>query len=247
MEIAYIYDGSFPGLLTAVFTAFERREQPCVIAEEDGLQVSFGQRVSRIQSRDDLADRVEAGIRRKMGDEGYDNIWTAFLSCDTAKAVKIYRYIRLGMKLGVDIHSHISHEDVLPIINMNKYTGNEAHLLTGFVRFSLMENGVYFAKITPKNNVLPIIMPHFADRYSDQPFLIFDRPHKLAGVFDLKGWYLVEADGLTLPDIAEDEEQWRGLWRKFYNTISIKERANHKLRRGHLPKRYWENMTEILL
>jgi len=247
MEIAYIYDGTLPGLLTAVFTAYERKEDPYVIAEEDGLQVVFGQEAKRIAARDELSLRVEEGVKRKMGQEGYDNVWTAFLSCDTDRATKIYRYIRIGMKLGMKVHEHLSHDDVLQINKMNKYTGGEAHLLTGFVRFSLMENGIYYSKITPNNNVLPIIMPHFADRYSDQPFLIFDEGHRLAGIYDLKSWYLVEAEELTLPDLAGDEKEWRAMWRKFYDTIGIKERANHKLRMNHLPKRYWKNMTEILL
>jgi len=246
-DIAYIYDGTFPGLMTAVFTAYERREKPYVIAEEDSLQVIFGQQATHIATQEDWAVRVEDGVRKKMGQDGYYNIWTAFLSCDNDKATKIYRYIRLGMKLGMAVHDHISHDDVLNILSMNKHTGGEAHLLTGFVRFSRMENGVYYSKISPKNNVLPIIMPHFADRFSDQPMLVFDEVHHLAGVYDLKSWYLVEADELTLPDLAEDEKEWRAMWRKFYDTIGIKERANHKLRISHLPKRYWSNLTETLI
>lgn len=245
MEIAYLFDGSLAGLFTAVFTAYERRERPYVIAEEGDLQVVFGQRIELIETREELAARVEAGIRGKMGDEAYDQIWTAFLSGEEDRATKIYHYIRLGMKLGEAVHSHLSHEAVLAVNNMNRYTGQEAHLLKGFVRFSLMENGVYYAKITPVNSVLPIIMPHFAERYNDQPFLIFDEKHHLAGVYDLKEWYLVDTDDVTLPAPAEGEIQWRQMWRHFYETIGIRERANEKLRTNNLPKRYRHNMTEF--
>jgi probable DNA metabolism protein len=245
MEIAYIYDGTLDGLFTAIFTAYERGERPYVITEDGDLQVVFGQRIDHIATDGEKARRVEAGIRKTMGEAGYDAVWTAFLSGEKDRATKIYRFIRLGMKRGRAVLSHLSHADVLPILDMNKYTRNEAHLLTGFVRFSLMENGVYYAKITPNNNVLPIIMPHFADRYRDQALIIFDESHHLAGVYDLKEWYLVETEELTLPELAEGEKDWRTMWRHFYKTIGIKERVNHKLRVSHLPRRYWPNMTEF--
>ena len=247
MDIAYVYDGTLEGLFTAVFTAFRRKENPAVIAPEGRLQMALGQEVITIQTDSALSERVEKGIRQKMGDMVYEDIWTAFLSQDADKSTKIYRYICVGLKMGASVREHLAHEDVTAISHLNRHTGNEAHLLKGFVRFSLMENGVYYAKITPKNNVLPLLMPHFTDRYSDQPLLIYDETNRMAGVYDLREWYLVETDGITLPDIAEGEEEWRQMWKRFYGAIAIKERTNRKLRRGLMPKRYWGNMTETLL
>lgn len=34
-DVIYVYDGSFEGLLTAVFDSFESRELPCSIVAED--------------------------------------------------------------------------------------------------------------------------------------------------------------------------------------------------------------------
>lgn len=34
-DVIYVYDGSFEGLLTAVFESFESRELPCSIVAED--------------------------------------------------------------------------------------------------------------------------------------------------------------------------------------------------------------------
>ena len=39
--------------------------------------------------------------------------------------------------------------------------------------------------------------------------------------------------------------QYRHLWKRFYDTIEIKERRNPKLRMSNMPKRYWETMTEF--
>ncbi|MDL2233282.1 TIGR03915 family putative DNA repair protein [Ruminococcaceae bacterium OttesenSCG-928-L11] len=245
MELAYLYDDTFDGLLSAVFATYKRREEPYIIATGDNLQVMFGQEVVAIDTDFSHARRVESGIRKVMGADGWEAVRTAYLSHDGDRATKIYRYIRLGMKIGRAVATHLSHEDVQPILDMNRHTGNEAHLLTGFVRFSLMENGVYFARITPKNNVMPLILPHFAERFGDQPFLIHDPVHQIAGVFDLRDSYMVETDALNLPELAEGEEAWQKMWKRFYETIAIKERTNPKLRRTHMPMRYWHNMTEM--
>ena len=49
---------------------------------------------------------------------------------------------------------------------------------------------------------------------------------------------------LTVPAGAE-ELQYRRMWRKFYDTIAIAGRENPKCRMSHMPKRYWDNMTEF--
>ena len=43
----------------------------------------------------------------------------------------------------------------------------------------------------------------------------------------------------------EKEANYRLLWKRFYDTIAIKERENPKLRQTHMPKRYWNTMTEF--
>ena len=35
------------------------------------------------------------------------------------------------------------------------------------------------------------------------------------------------------------------MWKRFYDTIEIRERHNPKLRRTNMPQRYWETMTEF--
>ena len=48
---------------------------------------------------------------------------------------------------------------------------------------------------------------------------------------------------MALPD--EREANYRLLWKRFYDTIAIKERENPRLRQTHMPKRYWNTMTEF--
>ena len=43
----------------------------------------------------------------------------------------------------------------------------------------------------------------------------------------------------------ETEAAYRLLWKRFYDTVAIRERENPKLRMTHMPKRYWSTMTEF--
>jgi probable DNA metabolism protein len=245
MPISYTYDHTLDGLLSAVFAAYLYKEAPVEIVPHGLLQEAFGQNVREIETDETHARRVEKGIVAKAGSPCFTNVWTAFLSCEREKATRIYRYIRRGLEIGRGVYNNISHADVLPVENMLYAIRHEAHLLTGFTRFSEMENGAFYAKISPKNAVVPLIMPHFAERFNVQPFIVFDDIHGIAGVYDMKGWYMVETGHLDVPKPSDSEWDYRRMWKGFYEAIAIKERVNHKCRRSHMPLRFWPNMTEF--
>ena len=48
---------------------------------------------------------------------------------------------------------------------------------------------------------------------------------------------------MAAPD--QREAQFRRLWKKFYDTVAIEARYNPKTRMTHMPKRYWDTMTEF--
>ena len=44
---------------------------------------------------------------------------------------------------------------------------------------------------------------------------------------------------------SAEEAQYRRLWKRFYDTVEIKERHNPRKQMSSMPKRYWETMTEF--
>ena len=48
-----------------------------------------------------------------------------------------------------------------------------------------------------------------------------------------------------MPEKGEEEAFYRRLWKQYYNTIAVEGRYNPKCRMGHMPKRYWTDMTEF--
>ena len=118
------------------------------------------------------------------------------------------------------------------------------YLLKGFIRFSDY-GGMLAATITPKNFVLPRLAGHFMARYPNENFTICDKTHACALIYENRACRLAHIDELEFPPADEAEERYRALWKQCYRTIAIESRENPRCRMTHMPKRYWENMTEM--
>lgn len=244
-SIAYIIDDSLEGVLCAVFAAYERKERPVEVGPEQGMQLAFGQEAVKIFSDSVKAERVAAGFERKLGRGAYARLWTCALSSDPDRHSILYRYMRGVFDTGRRFALNLAHDDVLAYEKIHKAVSSEAHYHKEFARFSEMENGVYYSKITPKNNIISLVMPHFVERFSIQPMLLHDPVHELCAVYDMKSWYLIATSELNVPAPTAEEKDYRRLWKRFYDAICVEGRENPKCRRTHLPMRYWKNMTEF--
>lgn len=244
MSLIYLHDGSFEGFCTAVFEAYARRPAPDAI-DELGCQQTFGASYREIPTDDALADRVIEGVTRRAGSLVYERLWTAFLSDDPQKSQKLFRFLQLAMRTGPSVLQRLQDDRVHDVEKLVGPVGREAGLLIEFVRFSRLEGGVWYARIDPQYPVLPMIMPHFAERFSIQPFLIHDAAHSEVAVYDTHGWKIVRDADLSLPGPTEEEYEFRRLWKQFYDTAAIRERINPRLRMNHMPKKFWRNMTEF--
>ncbi len=243
--VIYRYDGTFDGLLTAVFEAYARRREVKAITARKELQMGWGQEEIVLTTDVEKARRVESGILKRMGGAALQRAEVCFWSGEEDKDTILYRYLRAGFDLGRRVYHSLTHPDVLAVEYLYRNITREEQRVQGFTRFSEMENGVCYASIAPRNSLVPLLMPHFADRFSIQPFLLHDTEHAMAGVYDGQGWYLVETDELEVPDVSRREQEFRRMWRQFYDAVAIAERRNHKLRQGMMPKWYWRNLTEF--
>lgn len=244
-DVVFLFDGSFDGLLSAVFAAFARRLNPADILPDGAVQQSLNTDYLFIPTEEDKAWRVAEGVRQKMGQVACEKIWTVYLSGEPEAGRKILSYIRLGMQQGLRIHRMLTDDRVIAINKLADLVTREAHMLTQFARFSALEGQVYFATVSPTYRVLPLIIPHFFDRFRDQPFLIHDTVHGEVGISRCSEWLITSDEGLSPPSHTEEETAYRAMWKTFYDTVSIRERYNPGLRRQLMPKKYWKNMVEM--
>lgn len=243
--LVYLFDGTFEGLLCCVFRAFVEKEIPEVVSTEEMQQLLLGQTTQRIATDPAHAQRVQQGFARKAGQQALTTAITAYHSGEEDKAYSVFRYLCLGFHIGRKITSLLAHPTVLKVQEMEQKVLGEVHLLKGFIRLQAMKNGVYFARLSPKSFALPFLMPHFVDRFSIQPLVLYDETHKVAGIYDTKEWKIFHAKEPYAIEFSQEEKHWQSLWQSFFSSITITERTNQKLQTNQCPKRYRSHMTEF--
>ena len=261
-----VFDGSLAGLLSVVFDAFavglrvdrlerEARHAPAMFAEP-----------VRVATDPAHARRVWAGLE-KFADFDRELVLRCWLfdttEADTDVAHLLVRMFRDGAWAAEDYRD----EAVFRCRQVHKKMFREIHRVHAFVRFAEAEDGLYFARIDPDFDVLPLAVDHFERRYQDQEWMIWDgrrdygfwyRPGSPRSVLvgrpgaghttDLEGGTAAAALEVgpadDAPAQASGEDAYRKLWRTYFDSVNIAERANPRLHRAHVPERYWRHLTE---
>ncbi len=242
-HVVYIYDGSFEGFLCCVFESVYLKEFPFdILREEEGQLTLLDARLILTEGK--KAERVRKSIPLRISQRALELAVRVFCSALARKEMLLLEFLLRGYKEGGKICFMLADPLVSPLLKAEKHLLGEAHLLKGFVRFA-DAGGALVAAISPKNFILPFIAQHFVMRYDKERFMIFDKTNKAALLYQGGNAEIVRVDGMEFPDISQEEERYQALWKGFYNTIAIKSRENPRCRMTHMPKRYWENMTEV--
>jgi len=276
----YTFDNTLDGLLTAVFDSFFLHQQPEMLLAE-GMQLPlFVDQQYQVVTDSEKAERVWKGLEKHLSKDGLHMITISWLSEERALNQPLFNFIckvfkkptpnpsllrgeTEGGQGRMDITQNASDEDVLAVRNTCRRVLHEQLRMKQFIRFQKAKDGTYLAVVSPDHNVLPLVIDHFADRFNDQPWLIYDAKrhygyyygaspdpsqggevirvtfeNEAAVPFDLSNGKL-DADVLS-----ENDKLFQDLWRTYFKAICIKERMNPKKQLSDMPRRYWKYMTE---
>ncbi len=250
-----LYDGSFEGLLTAIFEVFEYRFEPAEIISEH-LQsncVLFSE-FHQVDTDREKAERVLRKLEIPLGKDGISQLLKVYLSEDTDAERLILEAVRQSVRLPREnVLENYADPAMMQIAKINKSVAREVHRMHAFVRFEKLQDEVYFAKIEPDFNVLPLIIRHFRNRYRDQKWMIYDLKRGYGSFYDLEEVQMFEpapeqtAQLKRTPHLLHEEEKhYQKLWQRYFYKTNIPERKNLKLHVQSLPKRYWKYLTEKL-
>ncbi len=242
MDVIYCYDGSLNGFLSCVFASYVHKEIPAGFhSGEDVLYTLFDSRT--VPTNPEHAARVLRKVAA-LSPEAALLLRRGFLTCLPEKESHLFRFVAKLLRAGPGFLQNRSDETLFPIVKAVQHLHGEVHLLKGFVRFSEL-GGVLGGELAPKNRVLPVLGGHFAARFHNERFFLYDRTYKEA-LFHVPGQSVIRPlTDFQMAPPDETEARYRLLWKRFYDTIAIKERENPRLRMSNMPKRYWSTMTEF--
>lgn len=260
MRIIYVCEDSLTGIFSGIYEVWKRK----MTAEEAGLEVgdSFERRLfceyifCKAEERKALA--VIRMIQKNLGADVYEKISYALLSADRRKAEMVFRAMLEAKKLSRKdrLMEHLGNEAVRAVFGMYRQVSNEAHHYKGFVRFRELKNKTLFAKIEPKHAVLPCIAEHFADRFPQENWVIYDKTHEVFLIHEkgkryyfLQQYMCMKGDSGSAQNItggfSEEEMDYEALWEEFVQSISVAERENRALQNQNLPLRFRTNLVEF--
>ncbi|MEP6728545.1 MAG: TIGR03915 family putative DNA repair protein [Bacteroidota bacterium] len=247
-----VYDGSFEGLLTAIFEIYEYKMHDVKIYKEDEASPALFGKIHIATTEKLKSERVYNKLKERLTPVALSRFYKTYLSELPFIENCLLRYVQYILASKLPAENNYSQPDILMLHQTSRKVDREKHRMEAFVRFQLTKDELYYSIIQPDYNVLPLISKHFKERYADQRWLIYDARRKYGLYYDLKNVSGVEINfdidkndksGLaTIHD--EKEELYQQLWQQYFSSVNITARKNMKLHIQHMPKRYWCHLVE---
>ena len=236
----FICDGKCDSFFSAVFDAYFQTD--CIITSDSEVQLALDSQIVKVETDLEKSRRIQRGIQR-YDVEGVPDVVSVLRSCDGLKEQIAFEYIKLvferkaAIKKAYNLPQVIEFNDIL-----YKVTG-ETHRMKGFLRFMESSSGALYAPYSPDNDITDLLMPHFAERFASEKFVIHDLKRKLAGMYDGHSWVIAHV-GEAEVYLSEYEKTFETLWKCYYNAVNIKSRPHEKQMKGYMPVRYWKFLPE---
>ena len=239
-----IYDGSFEGFLTLVYEVYYQKLNPKKILKE--LPNSLILDDIRVIESDEIKSlKVLEALKKKFTKKHFETIFHIFM-CDSVEfELDLLHFIILGFKSQKELEN-INYPFVFNIQNLEKELFRYSHKMTGFIRFSELEDGTLYGKIETKFNIVYHLGTHFSERFNNQNYIIHDIKRKLAFVKIGNTHQVQEVATFDEPTMSVNEEKFSNLWKTFFASVAIQSRKNLKLQRQMVPLIYRTFMTEFI-
>lgn len=240
----YWCEDSLEGILTGIHTAYHSRYGHRFIRIREGEYLEQDLFSDSVRVETDLrkAESVARSIQEKISREAWEMVRRASLHYREGKAQDIYRFLNYGYQIGRSVVSFLGEEHIQRVVYDYKTVTREWERMMGFTRFRQLKDGSLYAQIGPKSNLIPLLAEHFADRFPEERWVLYDETRKLMAyhVPD-RGWSMMKGDITScLPnqESAKEQEEMEQCWQSFFESVAIEARKNLNRQQQMLPKYY---------
>ncbi|RCW56275.1 MULTISPECIES: TIGR03915 family putative DNA repair protein [Halanaerobium] len=242
----YIYDGSYQGLMTALYLAFKQREAPIKILSQTDFRDDLFYQTKTIITDIDKAAFFSEQIKNHISVQALNNIFHAYLSETEKLELYIFRYLFMGFKVGEKVDQYLTKNYVRQVQDLAHKVRHESHRLKGLIRLQEAAGGKYYAAVEPDYKTLVLLAPHFKNRFSTMNWIIHDLKREEAVIYSAedKEWLLIDLEKDFKPELSQKETEVQDLWRAFFSAVSIKNRRNRKVQQQFMPQKYWKHLIE---
>ncbi len=254
-KLVLVCENDIENILTGIYRAFEYCKQgylpedlDILVAGRDGYSMELFVKYETVTTDFDKATKTICHIRTKLGEYVYTDVLRVLCHYDNDRGYALFRFLYSCFKNGTSAADNLTDKYVIRVMELSRKSKNEVHLFLGFTRFKSC-NGILYAAIEPKCNVIPLMLEHFSDRFYIENWIIEDKTHGLYAIHKaygetrlFTGDFNINNTGITALTTADEYE---GLWNTFFNSIAIKERNNPKCQQALLPLWFRENMIEF--
>lgn len=241
--VRYIYDGSFDGFLSVIYHCYYSKI-PESIESESSYNINMLFQDEVIETDTIKSNKVYKAIVEKISNDTLVHVYQAFLSEKPGIELKLFKYIQLGFKIGNKVNDFLTEVTVNEVQKYSRKVGFEAHRFLGLVRFQEF-NGILYSAIEPTYNILELIGNHFKERLRNEKWVIHDVKRKIGIVYENNEWILRDLKFEKLESHETEELFYQNLWKVFHKSVSIVEKSNERLQMQYMPKKYWNNLTEM--
>ena len=249
--IIYTCSDNFEDMMTCIYDAWASKEghKNIRLMLEPVYEPELFCEYRHVDGDPEKSLKVIRSIQKQISFQAYQMVFRCAMSYLPDRLDRIYRFLLLGFSCPKEAVSMLQHPYVFPVFEAGRAVMNETHQFREFLRFQALPGEILAAHIEPKSNILSLLFPAFDDRLPSENWMIIDDIRKTAAIHPADGeTYLtaLSADEFERLSHTEDlEDPFIGLWKTFFRTTEIRERANPVCQRTHLPNWYRKHMTEF--
>ncbi len=238
----YLYDGSTEGLFSAIDHVLRHEPDPSAVVlgrREPGLFEEGVVLTTDRERADVLVRRFSSAFPRNAREVMY-----ALFSEKEEIATVLLHYIHMVARHGGQVGAHLTHPVVNEVHLLACKVARELNRMKGLLRFAMLEDGSYLAKMEPDYNIIQPLSSFFTRRLGAQEWFIYDVGRGLVSRWDGSTLQYGALESFHAPALAPEEQEVRRCWKTFFSHIAIPERKNERLQKSCMPMKYWKYLVE---